>query len=164
MLTNIGRLQKRFDTLHACFTATLNDGDDTVIPALGLFVRQLNPEGEDRPDFLVPSPSRGSACKRLNLFLRWMVRCDEIDPGGWHGIEPSKLIIPLDTHMYRICVALGMTERGQANLRTAEEITTTFRAIAPDDPVRYDFALSRLGIRNDADSIQLKESLGLPAG
>lgn len=162
MLAGIGRIRRRFGSLHACFTAGLGDGDDSVLPALTFFAGELSSESEAGPGFLVPSPSRGSACKRLNLFLRWMVRRDDVDPGGWDGVPASMLIIPLDTHIYRICRALGMTERGQANLRTAEEITDAFRAIAPDDPIRYDFALSRLGIRNDGDSVALKKSLGLP--
>ncbi|MBW2545477.1 MAG: TIGR02757 family protein, partial [Deltaproteobacteria bacterium] len=98
----------------------------------------------------VPLPAKGSACKRLNLFLRWMVRRDDVDPGGWDDIPPSKLVIPLDTHMHRICLAFGFTKRKQADMKTALEITDSFRAIVPDDPVRYDFALTRLGIRKDA--------------
>ena len=98
---------------------------------------------------LLPSPSAGSACKRLNLFLRWMVRQDNVDPGGWDSVSPAKLIIPLDTHMHRIGRRLGLTPRRQADLRTAIEITEGFRGICPSDPVRYDFALTRLGIRRD---------------
>jgi uncharacterized protein (TIGR02757 family) len=99
----------------------------------------------------VPSPVGGSACKRLNLFLRWMVRQDGVDPGGWDNVPQSKLIVPVDTHMHRICLRLGLTTRKQANMATALEITEGFRALAPDDPVRYDFSLTRLGIRRDAD-------------
>ncbi|KAF0120635.1 MAG: hypothetical protein FD151_1585, partial [bacterium] len=63
----------------------------------------------------------------------------------------SKLIVPLDTHMHRICLALKLTKRKQADIRTASEITAAFRTISPDDPVRYDFALTRLGIRKEGD-------------
>ena len=76
-----------------------------------------------------------------------MVRSDEVDPGCWEGVAPSKLIVPIDTHMHRICFALGLTTRKQANLRTALEITDAFREIAPGDPAKYDFALTRLGIQ-----------------
>jgi uncharacterized protein (TIGR02757 family) len=76
-----------------------------------------------------------------------MVRRDAVDPGGWEGMSPAQLIVPLDVHMHRICRALGLTRRQAADLRTAVEITDAFRAFAPDDPVRYDFALTRLGIR-----------------
>ena len=78
-----------------------------------------------------------------------MVRCDDVDPGGWFGIPASKLIIPLDTHMFRIAGQLGLTKRKQANLKTAIEITNGYKRWSPDDPVRYDFALTRFGIRND---------------
>ncbi|MCD6487215.1 MAG: TIGR02757 family protein, partial [Syntrophobacterales bacterium] len=104
-----------------------------------------------RGNSLLPSPAKGSACKRLNLFLRWMVRHDDVDPGGWDDISSSKLIIPLDTHMHRICLALGITKRKQADMKTALEITRSFQVMAPHDPVRYDFALTRLGIRKDTD-------------
>ncbi|MCE5201763.1 MAG: TIGR02757 family protein [Synergistaceae bacterium] len=99
--------------------------------------------------FLLPRPSNGSACKRLALFLRWMVRCDEVDPGGWRNITPDALFIPLDTHMFNICSTLGLCSRKSANGRAAAEITDAFRVICPEDPVRYDFALTRFGIRSD---------------
>jgi len=80
-----------------------------------------------------------------------MVRKDDVDPGGWENVSPSRLIIPLDVHMHRICLKSGLTERKQANMRTALEITSFFKKLAPRDPVRYDFALTRLGIRDDID-------------
>ena len=102
-------------------------------------------------NFIVPDPSLGSACKRLCLFLRWMVRRDEVDPGGWYGVSPAALIVPLDTHMHRIAAALGLTRRRQADMRTALEITAAFGRFRPDDPARYDFTLTRFGIRTDMD-------------
>ncbi|MEJ2656586.1 MAG: DUF2400 family protein, partial [Desulfobacterales bacterium] len=98
---------------------------------------------------LIALPQRGSACKRMNLLLRWMVRKDNVDPGGWRGVPWSKLIIPLDTHMHKIGLKLGFTKNRQANMRTALEITSGFRKIIPEDPVKYDFALTRFGIRSD---------------
>ena len=83
--------------------------------------------------------------------MRWMVREDNVDPGGWKRVSPSKLCVPLDTHMHRICLLLGLTARKNVDIKTALEITGAFHAIEPDDPVRYDFALTRLGIRKDAD-------------
>ena len=142
---------ERHGSLGACFGAGLSDGDETVLPALIAFVGELNSgaDADNRPP--LPCPSDGSACKRLNLFLRWMVRRDDVDPGGWDHVPPSKLIVPLDTHMLRIGCALRLTQRKQADIRTAREVTAAFRAFAPADPVRYDFALTRLGIRHDAD-------------
>ena len=112
-------------------------------------MKELSAPFPGKPRSLLPSPVAGSACKRLNLFLRWMVRRDEVDPGGWDHVPPSKLIVPLDIHMHRISLQLGLTGRKQANLKAACEITNAFRAIEPDDPVRYDFSLTRLGIRDD---------------
>ena len=99
--------------------------------------------------FLLPRPSKGSACKRLALFLRWMVRCDEVDPGGWRQITPDALFVPVDTHMFNICTTLGLCSRKSADGKAVAEITEAFREISPSDPVRYDFALTRFGIRND---------------
>lgn len=141
---------RRHGSLGACFLAGLSGHDDTTLPALAAFVRELDPHAHEHAGSLLPDPARGSACKRLHLFLRWMVRSDEVDPGGWGGISPAKLVIPLDTHMYRICTSLGMTSRSQADGRTALEITQGFRAVAPEDPVRYDFSLTRMGMRGEA--------------
>ena len=97
--------------------------------------------------FFFPSPLKGSACKRLNLFLRWMVRRgDEIDFGIWTEVSPAKLIMPLDTHVARIARRIGLTKMKQANWRMAQEVTRRLRAFDPEDPVKYDFALCRLGI------------------
>ena len=149
LLFNIKSVIERYGSLEACFMAGLKPDDSTVLPALTAFVEHFRDEESSR--MFVPSPDRGSACKRLNLFLRWMTRSDDVDPGGWHGVSPSMLIIPLDTHMYRISSSFGLTTRKQADMRTAVEITEGFRAIAPEDPVRYDFALTRLGIRDGMD-------------
>jgi uncharacterized protein (TIGR02757 family) len=140
---------ERYGSLNACFTSKMRADYETVIPALSSFVAEISAESGGSCEFHLPSPDGGSACKRLNLFLRWLVRKDEVDPGGWEGVPPSRLVVPLDTHMYRICYEYGLTARKQADLRTALEITARFREITPDDPVKYDFALTRLGIRDD---------------
>ena len=143
---------EKHGSLQKCFLSRLRREDQTVTPALSAFVEGLLPDG---CDFLIPNPGRGSACKRLNLFLRWMVRHDEVDPGGWDEVPSSKLLVPLDTHMHRIAIKLGLTKRKQADLRTAIEITEAFRKISPEDPVRYDFVLTRFGIRKDLDQTEL---------
>lgn len=145
------RAIERHGSINACFAAALYDRDDTVVPALTGFVEELRNVGGFGRNSLLPSPADGSACKRLHLYLRWMVRRDAVDPGGWDGVPPSKLVVPLDTHMYRIAGYLRFTDRRQADGKTALEVTAAFRELAPDDPVRYDFALTRLGIRDDAD-------------
>ncbi|MBM4016784.1 MAG: TIGR02757 family protein [Planctomycetes bacterium] len=145
-------VQREHGLLGACFAEGLARRDETVQPALERFVRVLASAGCGRACHnFVPDPGRRSACKRLHLFLRWMVRQDEVDPGGWRGVPASHLIVPLDTHMFRIGVRLGFVTRKVANLAAALELTAAFRRIRPDDPVRYDFALTRLGIRTDAD-------------
>lgn len=136
-------------SLYECFLSGHKKKDETVLPALALFTNEILKYAEGSPGHLLPSPERGSACKRLNLFLRWMGRNDGVDPGGWDELRPSKLIVPLDVHMHRISTRLGLTSRKSADMRTALEITAGFRKIVPDDPVRYDFALTRFGIRND---------------
>ena len=98
------------------------------------------------PGHLVPIPEKGSAAKRLHLFMRWMIRKDAVDPGGWDDLSPSRLIVPVDVHMHRICTHLAFTQKKQANLKTAVEVTQCFRKIMPQDPVKYDFALTRIGI------------------
>lgn len=96
---------------------------------------------------LLADPRRGSACKRLHLYLRWMVRSDAIDPGCWRThVDTSRLMMPLDTHIFRFCRASGFTCRRAADGKTVDEITACFRRINLADPVRYDFALTRPGI------------------
>ena len=96
--------------------------------------------------YLLAGPGRGGAAKRLNLFLRWMVRSDNVDAGLWRSIEKSKLIVPVDVHIGRLCRILGFHNHKNITLKTALEITRSFAAIEPADPVKYDFALSRIGI------------------
>jgi uncharacterized protein (TIGR02757 family) len=96
--------------------------------------------------FFFSRPSAGSACKRLNLFLRWMVRRDAVDLGVWTQVPASKLVVPLDTHVIRVGRCLGLTRSRSPGWRMAAEITASLRAIDPADPVKYDFALCHLGM------------------
>ena len=96
--------------------------------------------------FMLPSPEKGSACKRMNLFLRWMVRKDEIDLGIWKGIKKNELIIPLDTHIARISKSLSFTKRKTLGWNMASEITENLKKFDPLDPLKYDFALTRIGM------------------
>lgn len=97
--------------------------------------------------FMFPLPEKGSACKRMNLFLRWMVRKDELDFGLWEEIPASKLIIPVDTHIARICKQLKLTKRKNVSWKMAEEITENLKKFDVNDPVKYDFALCHIGMR-----------------
>jgi uncharacterized protein (TIGR02757 family) len=154
VLTGLKRVRSRFGSLHQCFLKKHSPADDNVIPALSFLISEVGKtvNGGLRRNSLLPMPERGSACKRHHLFLRWMVREDEVDPGGWKSVNPRQLIVPLDTHMYRMCCLWGFTARKNAGGAAALDVTRAFRGIAPEDPVRYDFALTRLGIRKDPDA------------
>jgi len=93
-----------------------------------------------------PSPSKGSACKRMNLFLRWMIRNKDIDFGIWKGIPENKLIIPVDTHIARISRCLGFTKRKSQDWKMAVEITSALKKLDSEDPLKYDFAMCHYGI------------------
>jgi uncharacterized protein (TIGR02757 family) len=98
--------------------------------------------------YFFPRPSAGSACKRLNLFLRWMVRRDAIDLGVWSRVSPARLIVPLDTHVIRLGRCLGLTRYASPGWNMAADITDSLRAFDPEDPVRFDFALCHVGMMN----------------
>ena len=166
LLYGAGALLREHGSLGAAFTIEYKKtggggGDDgaggDLRGALGGFVDALC-----APDFtpitgkrapsrrlkhLLPHPGRGSACKRLNLFLRWMVRGpDGVDFGLWREIPRTALVVPLDTHVHRIGRFIGLTRRKDLSWRTAEDVTRRLRQLDAQDPVRYDFALSHLGI------------------
>lgn len=98
---------------------------------------------------LVPTPNKGSACKRLNMYLRWIVRKDDVDLGLWPEVPASMLIIPLDFHVSKLSRELGLTSRKQDDWRTAEEITDRLKEFDPDDPAKYDFAIFGMGIAGE---------------
>jgi len=153
-LTGLKAILERYGSIEAAF-ASAPDSSGTNGPAsntiqkLSWFVTKVLELSGLEKSYLLPHPQKKSACKRLFLYLRWMVRSDDVDPGGWTCILPKDLIIPLDTHMFNISKQLGLTTRKQANLKTALEITEAFRQLSPDDPVKYDFVLTRFGIRRE---------------
>lgn len=155
LLIGMKHVIKRYGSLYKCFEAGYDSRDKNYNNALSFLIREITSGAGVKKLALLPLPELGSACKRLNLFLRWMIRKDEVDPGGWNTLSPSKLIVPLDTHMYKIGKRLKYTSRKQANLKTAIEITQGFAKASPKDPVKYDFALTRFGIRNELDLNQL---------
>ena len=143
-----------FGSIENFFVQGYSPGDKNVISALSKFCdcllnRYSETHGGNIPkglSYLLARPALGSACKRLNLFLRWMVRKDDVDSGLWKSIDKSKLVVPIDVHMNRLCRILGFHNRKTSSLSTAIQITESFANIEPSDPVRYDFALSRIGI------------------
>jgi len=150
---------KRCGSLEQYFVEGYNPDDKNVVPALSEFCNSLldiytaGHKGQISRGlkYLLVSPAGGSACKRLNLFLRWMVRDDDVDTGLWKSIDKAKLIVPIDVHMSRLCKILGLYNRRTVSLSAAVEITENFAKIKPADPVKYDFALSRIGIVKDCD-------------
>lgn len=118
--------------------------------ARGVDLRGVYPGAETRQGvwYFFPKPSNGSGCKRLNLYLRWMVRRDHIDLGTWSRVDRSKLVVPLDTHVIRVGQCLKLTSYRSPGWPMAREITQTLRRLDPDDPVRYDFSLCHLGMQD----------------
>lgn len=158
LLLRIRRLLEAHGSLEAAFATGFEPADDDVLPALGRFVAALRAPGGGvgRPSqalrALLAHPEDGSACKRALIWLRWMVRRDAIDPGGWTAIPPRALVVPIDTHVGRIAGYLGLTARKTFGLAMAREVTAALRVLRPDDPLRYDFALCHLGIAGDCPS------------
>jgi uncharacterized protein (TIGR02757 family) len=146
LMLAIKKVMNQYGSIHECFLSGMTVDADTVLPALTQFAAAFTGGNSQMLGHLIPLPERGSACKRLNLFLRWMVRKDEVDPGGWDQVPASKLIIPLDVHMHRVGIYLGFTQRKQSDMRTALEITRAFGRFVPADPLRYDFTLCRMGM------------------
>ena len=145
-------------SIESFFAARLSKDDDDVGPALDRFsaralamdLRRVYGRVPKRAGvcYFFPRPSAGSACKRLNLFLRWMVRHDEVDLGVWTRVPTSKLIVPLDTHVIRLGRCLRLTQYVSPGWRMAADITASLRRLDPADPVRFDFALCHVGMMN----------------
>lgn len=154
-LLSVRDILKKYGSLEKCFVSGLQKDDPNICRALALFARRLRRKGEI--DSLVPNPDKGSAMKRLNLFLRWMVRQDEVDPGGWQ-VPARLLVVPLDVHMHRCARALGLTGRNAADMKTALDITRSLAQFCPEDPVKYDFCITRFGIRPDMDEKTLTDN------
>jgi uncharacterized protein (TIGR02757 family) len=134
-------------SIEQFFLRGYKTGDVNIIPALTAFCESLMKGHTGKGlGYLLSNPAAGSACKRLNLFLRWMVRSDEVDAGLWQKVDKAKLIVPVDVHIGRLTKILGFHNRATLTLAAAKEITAGFAVMSPDDPVKYDFALSRIGI------------------
>lgn len=126
--------------------------DEGIIGGLNTLIDTLyalNPYRSSGYAFLIGKRvdviSKSGAMKRWMMYLRWMVRKDSLDMGLWSGVSPSDLIMPLDTHTFNVSHRLGLLQRRQCDLRAAMELTETLRGFDPDDPIKYDFALYRMG-------------------
>jgi len=150
-----------FGSLKKLFLSGYNQQDENLKNAITTFNQYFlnNAQKEFKQlsrgiMFMFPLPEKGSACKRINLFLRWMIRKDDLDFGLWNRlpgrqgeIPASKLIIPVDTHVAKICKQLKLTSRKIVCWKMAEEITTNLKKFDPVDPVKYDFVICHIGMR-----------------
>ncbi len=149
LLRAVRDLRSAHGSLGRSFEHCVGRDDPTLVTAMSTWTGQLAAAADQPLHHLLPSPARGSACKRLCLYLRWMVRADRIDPGGWNPRLAGRLLAPVDTHLHGIARRLGWTQRRQSTLRTALDITFALKQVCPRDPLCYDFALTRPGIRRE---------------
>lgn len=142
-------------TLKKYFLKNYFVDDINILPALSSFTSGLNSNipglsGQNKKNnyyhYLFSDPANKSACKRMNLFLRWMVRKDEIDTGLWSEIDKAKLIMPVDVHIARISKKLNLLGRKSIDIKFASLLTQKLKQFDQNDPVKYDFALCHLGI------------------
>lgn len=149
LLLRYGSLENTFKRHYKPDDANTGDGisgflnEVMSINTAKVYGENIHPPGLTQ---FFPSPAKGSACKRINLFLRWMIRDRDIDFGIWKGIPQNKLVIPLDTHIARISKCLGFTKRTASDWKTAVEITEALKSLDNEDPLKYDFALCHHGI------------------
>ncbi|HLG21087.1 MAG TPA: TIGR02757 family protein [Bdellovibrionota bacterium] len=157
LFKGLRRILRKFGSIERVFMAGYAPGDLDLSKSLERFSHQLLSEIHCRsPDpvvslglrFLISTPVMGSGCKRLNLFLRWMVRRVPPDLGIWKAVPPRQLLLPIDTHLGRILQYIGLTARRTVGWKMVSEVTARLRELDPEDPVRFDFALARLGILN----------------
>ena len=140
----------QYESLEEGFLMSMQAADETVENGLSGFHNLFFslPDYPQRTKKHIATPARNSACKRINMFLRWMVRQDDrgVDFGFWKKIQPSQLVCPCDLHVDRVARKLGLITRKQTDWQTAIELTNNLKAFDPKDPVKYDFALFGLGI------------------
>jgi len=159
LLTCIAAAIRDHGTLGELFRVCYRDGDDDIAPSLTRFVDALIGNRRTKAlDYLLTSPANHSACKRMNLFLRWMVRRTPPDLGIWDFVDPAKLVMPVDTHIHRIATFLGLNNRKSADWKAARALTDRLAKFDRADPVRYDFAICRLGILDLCSRKRRKEN------
>jgi len=153
LLESMKVIIQEYGSLEKCFCKCMDKNKNLLKDALTSFTDIMKDKGRafcgsrQSFDYLIPSPDRGSACKRLVMYLRWMIRKDDgIDLGVWKDISTANLLMPVDTHVARIAQNLGFTKRNTADWKMAQEITDALKEFDPNDPVRYDFSLCRAGM------------------
>lgn len=173
LLGGVGGCVRRFGSLEECFRAQKPE-ERGMQRALEGFYREIYKNAAPVPSAvgfpgrfasasapaaqkrILPDPAASSACKRLHLYLRWMIRKDDVDPGCWEGFSTRLLLVPLDTHMLRFARAFGLTARKSGDIKTAIEVTKGLQKFDFFDPVRYDFSITRLGIHPEGNFGEIK--------
>jgi uncharacterized protein (TIGR02757 family) len=159
LFERIARVIRTRGSLGALFRESYDAGDADIGPTLTRFTAALlGPDPPPALRYLVTSPRDKSACKRMNLYLRWMVRRTSPDLGIWSFVDPAKLVMPVDTHIHRIATFLGLNRRKTADWKAARLLTDRLARFDAADPVRYDFALCRLGILSLCSRKKRKEN------
>jgi uncharacterized protein (TIGR02757 family) len=148
-------------SIGALFKYCYDESESDISGSLSRFTQKALATGNGQRatiKYLLTNPEDGSACKRMNLYLRWMVRRTSPDLGLWTFVDPAKLVIPLDTHVHRIATFLGLSDRKSGDWKAARALTDNLARFDAADPVRYDFALCRLGILDLCSRKQKKEN------
>ena len=164
LLDRIATVIRRHGSLGELFRSCYDNDEPDIAPSLSRFVeaiitsRPVKARYRAALQYLLTSPGDGSACKRMNLYLRWMVRRESPDLGIWTFVPPAKLVMPVDTHVHRISRFLGLNERKSADWKSARTFTDRLAAFNPEDPVRYDYAICRLGILDLCSRKRRKEN------
>ncbi|AYE36393.1 TIGR02757 family protein [Borrelia turcica IST7] len=149
LIMTIKEIQNKYSTIENLFYGIYKKNGN-FISSLDELITYMENINEESFGLLLPKPSKGSACKRLFLFLRWMIRKDEVDLGIWDKFNPSNLIVPMDTHMTDISFKLfNLKYNKSVNLKKAIEVTKYFSNSNKNDPVKYDFSLTRFGINRE---------------
>lgn len=150
LFDNIKGCLKKYGSLKSLFLEKYTENDENVLNSLTNFCTFFNTKHNKNSHYryLIPNPLNKSACKRINLYLRWMVRKDEIDTGIWREVDKSKLIMPVDIHVARISKRLGLVKRKSVDIKFAIELTNNLKLFDPLDPVKYDFALCHEDMNN----------------
>ncbi|MGD9579955.1 MAG: TIGR02757 family protein [Vampirovibrionia bacterium] len=155
LMISIKRCIEEHKSIENWLMKNITKTDTNVFKGLSKLSEFLINNSELTKNSLIPLPEKGSACKRQNLYLRWMVRKDNVDPGGWENIDKSILIMPIDTHIHKLSLKLKLTERKNADMRAAIEITESFKKLNPEDPIKYDFSLTKASMLKDEELLKL---------
>ena len=146
LLSGIRAVVKSHGSLEKAFAEKISASDTDISNGLMHWRNEIYKKSSTDVGHLLPDVAKKSACKRLFMFLRWVVRKDKVDVGIWRSISPAKLVLPLDVHLHRWCVEFQATTLKSPSLKSALQATANFATICPKDPVKYDFALAHEGM------------------